>query len=182
MSAPKKPKTWMLTTGLAAFALGYVFLVFVPGQKSIVALRGELRAKQDKIIAADHVIAAIEQTDHQLNAAREFIRKFETNTPREDKLGEVYGQIFARAEESGTNITRLEPHRGSRFNTVGQAIVRVESESTFAQLFDFLNKLERLPAPLWVTEMEIETSREDSEKLRCQITLTVFADNRDSSG
>ena len=182
MSPPKQPKTWMYTSGLAACALGYAFFVFVPGQKSIIALRTELRAKQEKIIAADHVSTAINQTDQQINAARQFIHKFAASTPREDKLGDIFGQIFARADEAGASITRLEPQRGTRFNMVGQASVRIESQSTFSQLFDFLNKLERLPAPLWITELEIETSREGNETLRSQLTLTIFADNRDNSG
>ena len=62
----------LITLLLGAAALGYVFLVFLPVQKSIRQLHRELRSKQDFVAQAEQLNATIAETEERLQQATAF--------------------------------------------------------------------------------------------------------------
>ena len=61
----------------------------------------------------------------------------------------------------------------------------IESRGGFGELIAFIQKLEQLPAAVWVDDLHISAPAQKAGQegeLNCELTLAVFADNRDNSG
>ena len=65
--------------------------------------------------------------------------------------------------------------------SISQVPVVLTVEGSYQQIFALLRLLDEAPNPIWEKEVIIQAIREKSDALRCQISLTIFADNRDSS-
>jgi hypothetical protein len=65
--------------------------------------------------------------------------------------------------------------------SISQVPVVLTVEGGYRQVFALLQKLDETPNPIWEKEVIIQAMREKPGALRCQITLTIFADNRDNS-
>ena len=180
--ASKQNSTTLLLTSLvAAGAVAYVFLLFIPGQKAIGKIRAEHRQKQEAIVAAEKIILDAQGTNALLEKARDFKAKRNEITPTVDRIATVFATISNYTKLAGASIVRFDPQSPVRMASISQVPVVLTVEGGYQQIFSLLQKLDETPNPIWEKEVIIQANREKADSLRCQITLTIFADNRDSS-
>jgi hypothetical protein len=51
----------------------------------------------------------------------------------------------------------------------------MEVRGAFPEVFDFVRRLENLEAPIWVEELSLEPTSENSKVLQCELKMAVFA-------
>jgi len=66
-------------------------------------------------------------------------------------------------------------------NLLAQQNVTIQFHAPFSAVFDLLHRLEALPGTLWVRDLRLHASTEGSNKLRGELTLTIFVDRTDYS-
>jgi Tfp pilus assembly protein PilO len=177
----KKPRSWVLTIILAGSAIAYVAFVFLPGQRAIGEMRKQLHEKQEFIVQADRLTFAIQKAADDMQAALEFAEEWRSHAPSEGKLAATFGRITECAQTAGLAVQRFDPQPVVRLDSIWQAPVSLVAEGEFSQVFEFLGAIEALPSTVWIQNLRLENSGKVSGRLRCEMTLTVFADNRDFS-
>ena len=177
----KKPRSWVLTTILAASAVAYVAFVFLPGQRAIGEMRKQLHEKQQFIVQADRLTFAIQKAADDMQAALEFAEEWRSHAPSEAKLAATFGRITECAQTAGLSVHRFDPQPLVRLDSIWQAPVSMVAEGEFTQVFAFLGSIEAMPGTLWIQNLRMENGAKDGVRLRCEMTLIVFADNRDFS-
>jgi Tfp pilus assembly protein PilO len=181
MNRKKKPKTLLITCIAAAGALAYMFLVFIPGQKAIASVRAELRRKQDAITEADTLVLGMQQTQSLHEKVHTYKKNWTDSTPPVDRVATVFAAVSSYAKQSGVSVVRFEPQSPARMSALSQVPVTLVVDGEYSQIFDLLKRLDASPYPLWEKDLVIQGGRETPKILRCQVSLTIFADNRDKS-
>lgn len=177
----KKPRSWMVTAALSATAIAYVVFVFLPGQRAIGDMRKQLHEKQQFIVQADRLVFAIERASADLQSAHEYAEGWRAEAPSEAKLAAKLGQITQRAQQSGLTLGRFDPQPVVKLDAVWQAPITLVGEGDFQQICEFLRLVETMPGTVWVQNLRLDNGGKEDGPLRCEMTLTVFADNRDIS-
>lgn len=176
-----KPRSWIVTALLAAAAVAYVVFAFLPGQRAIGGMRKQLHEKQEYIVQADRLGFAIQKTTGDLEAAHEYAAAWQTAAPSEAKLASTFGGITQRAQAAGLALHRFDPQPIIKLDSVWQAPINLVGEGDFQQVFEFIRQVETMPGTLWIQTMRLECDPKAEGRVRCEMTVTVFADNRDFS-
>lgn len=175
---PRPIPSWLITGLMASCAVAYVYLVFLPGQRSIRKTRNQLRDRQTQLLQSDRLAVPIRLAEDQLAQIERIAQRWHESAPPAAELSLVYSQISEQARRAGVGIRRLEPGSPTRLATLEQCPLELTLEGEYAQFADFLERLERLPAPLWIRnlQMQLQQKGEAGETLRCELSLTIFAD------
>ena len=177
----KNNKSWIVTATLAGGALGYVFLVFLPGQHAIARLREELTAKQTFIIETDKITKSIVDAEKKLEDVDTYIKNWQEQSPAEADLAEWFGSVHQHVDESGVTVRRFEPEKIERLDDVWKMPLVVGVSGSFAQVAQMLARLEGMKGTVWLDEVTITPTKEGAKKLQVELTLALFADNQEDS-
>lgn len=180
-----KRRSLVITTVLAAAAVGYVVFIFLPKQKAIGELQAELIQKQEYILQAGQRTSALAKTQAELGEADVFVASWKEETTSSNKL---HGEIEDDAYAAEAVASLIDPQPTVEMETVSQEPVVIAIEGTFDEIFDFVANTEARPATIWMdgltvrqTDPEIVWGVFPVEKQRCEMTLLIFADKGDFS-
>lgn len=181
-----KRRSLIITTVLATAAVAYVVLIFLPKQKAISELQAELIEKQEYILRADQLISALQLTQLELDGASAFVTDWENTAPTKDTL---FGDIESDARAAGVAMPLFDPQTVVEMETVSQVPVVIAIEGSFSEIFDFVARLEARPNTIWMEGLAVQPTEPEMiwglfplERLRCEMTLLIFADKSDFSG
>jgi Tfp pilus assembly protein PilO len=184
-----KAKSVLITLVIASGAVAYSLLVFVPSQKALARLRHQLRDKQRQIVDSDRLISDIAQTEAQLKVAQDYARQWKQTAPSETRLADVYRKFAELAEVAGVEVNGIRPQSGERLKTISQYRVALDCSGPYANLFDFVHRIEESVVGLWIQQLEIDRPDPKLDLVRCKLQLIIFAenlasftDNREKSG
>jgi Tfp pilus assembly protein PilO len=175
---------WIITLPTLAVAAAYGYFVFLPKERSIAALRGEINAAEQFIEQVEALAPAIEATRQHLDKTRQYVDQWKQSAPTEDGLSEVFGRINRLAAESGITTTRFEPQPAVAYDTIQRLPVVVACVGSFDEICQFLQGLDRLTGTVWIERLRIQGSGESGESgedVDCELSLAVFTDNPDDS-
>jgi len=184
------PRNYMVTIALAAAALAYVFLVFLPAQASISQLRTEIQNKRQYIAEADRLVLSIDQTRQRLLAVQRFNASWKKDSPTAGQLSPVLAAISQAAADAGVTIVRLEPRPEDHYETVSRAEILLVCEGGFAPLTTFIHAIETHPCGLCISTMDLaggeaaKTHQPETNagaSMQASLNLAVFADKTGSS-
>ena len=190
-----KPKSLIATIIVAAMALAYVFLFFLPGQQAIGELRSQLTTKQQYISQSQRTKLAINEAERKLTLAQQFTRDFRSAASSEDDSESFIGTLTEAASLSGVSNLRLDPQVEVQMRTISRSTIHIECEGTFASIFEFIRSLESMPPVIWVSDINFEAAirtesgiskekrvdSKDGEISRVVVTLSTFADKAEIS-
>lgn len=185
-----KSRNWIITLLLSSAAVGYVFFVFLPGQKAIGDSRQELHDKQQYIIDADRLAHAMQQTGRDLQMAHEFTQSWQQNAPAEAELAQLLAKITHQADQAGAKIVKLDRKQVARLDAVWKVPVEVHCRGDFQQVFEFISLVEKLPENIWIDQLRVQQfaqgspsseATKNNKTVTAEVVLTIFADNRKDS-
>ena len=173
------PPGWLVTGGIASIAVAYLVFAFLPSQKAIGMLRGQLKEKQRQIEASGALTGALAESQRQLEATERIIKRWRQDAPSPSELTHAYAQFSESAHNANVRIVRLDPQPVKERGLVIEHGMTVSVEGDFEGIFRFLAGVESLSNTAWVRTMNIQKSGGMGEDLRCDLTLTIFGDFAD---
>jgi hypothetical protein len=176
---PGQPKTWLITGLLAAGAVAYVVFVFLPFQRTISGLQGQVQERHQQIMQAQSLAGTVAQARLRLAAAREVGQQWRADAPKQSQFITHFASLTRQAEEAGVAIDRLDPLPPVEMSLIAQQNVTMQFHAPFASVFDLLGRLEALPGTLWIRDLRLHANTETDSTLRGELTLTIFVDRAD---
>jgi len=173
--------SWIVTVPVAAVAVVYVVLFFLPGKRAIGELREKIQQHQECIDQATAVAAMLPAVQKELQKAEDYNTAWEKQAPAVGEAAALHGKINALALAVGAELTRLEPTPVVPYDKIQQIPLTVSCTGSFAQISGFLRSLEELPQTLWIDSLSLEKPEEAGEAVECELSLVVFADNPENS-
>lgn len=173
--------SWMVTVPMGAIALGFVLLVFLPGQRRTQALRDELKLKQDFILAAGKSAAQLHELHRELDETRRYNAHWRSRATSSARITALYGQIAQLAQDAGVTTTRFAPGAPTEIERLRRIPLDVVCHGSFAQIQTFLAGLEACPQSVWLNDLKLETNSEYGGSVRCELAVATFVDNSEES-
>jgi Tfp pilus assembly protein PilO len=179
LSTGKPQRTWLITGLVAAGSLAYVFLVFLPAQRSIQSLRSQIREREQQILHADTLVGPLHQATLRLASTREVSQQWKTAIPSQKQITEQYARLSVAAQEAGVAIERFDPQPPTEIQLLALHGVVVQFQGEFSQVFDFVRRVEAQPGTIWMPHFRVSGDGQTGNTLRGELTLTIFVDRAD---
>jgi Tfp pilus assembly protein PilO len=180
-STTGKPRTWLITALLAAVSVAYAVFIFLPIQRSIRALSADLQQKRQELVQAQSLARPIEQAKERLSETREVCLQWQEAAPTPASLAMHFASLTQHAEDAGVVIERFDPQLAAEMQVLSQHNVTLQFHGEFAKVFEFLSRLENLPATIWFRNLQLTQVQPGSATLQAELTLTIFVDRSDYS-
>ena len=181
MSRPENSKSLALTLVISGAAMAYAFLIFLPIQKSIASLRSELDSKRQFILEAGKLGTRVTELTAELEQAEQVVASWREHSPSEEEMATFVGQVSVLASQAGATPGRITPGEAITLASLRRHPAEIAVEGSFSQLGNFLAELESLPKTIWISDLSLQLSSEDTDALRGEISFSVFADNSGDS-
>jgi len=173
--------SWIVTVPLAAAAVAYLVVVFLPGRRAIATLQEEVTNKQEYVVQAAGVAKGLATTQQDLEKTFAYTANWKKHAPAEGERATLYGKIHELAKAAGTLTTRFDPKPVNSRSRIRDYPLTMGCAGTFAQIHELLRSLETLPVEIWVDTVLIKKGSEHGDSVVCEVNLVVFTDNPENS-
>ena len=178
MKLDPSKRNLLVTIALCGAVVAYVFLIFLPTQRSISELQLELAGHQSYIAQQQQSGATLVSLQEELNAARHFTDGWREAAPDVRRLARLNATISNCASVSSVQLIQLDPQPAEPMQKLARVPIALVCTGEFQQVFDFLRQIELLPHSIWVEEIVLTKPDDNVETVRCELALVVFADKR----
>jgi Tfp pilus assembly protein PilO len=172
-----RQSSWIVTLSLAAIAVAYVMLVWLPGHRAIKAMCDQVENKRAFIAQATGLSAALTGAQRELDVTEAAAARWEKAAPGRRDIPALYGKIDALAKNAHLTISRFDPQPFVAYERLQEIPINVSCTGTFAQIYEFLRAVEGLPPTIWVESMRLEKTAQNTKSVQCELNLVVFSDN-----
>jgi Tfp pilus assembly protein PilO len=173
--------SWIVTIPLAAAAVAYVTLSFLPDRRAIGEARRQIRQKQQYIVQSGGLATVLRSAEEELKKTQAYNAAWGQHAPVEAELSAVHGKIQELAKASGTTITRFDPEPAVRYEKISHFPIGVGCVGSLAEICGFLERLESLPTRIWVKDLLLKETGKDGNPILCELNLGIFANNLENS-
>jgi Tfp pilus assembly protein PilO len=180
MKGSIRRNSWIVTVPLAAAAVAYVTLSFLPERRATAEARQQIRQKQDYIVQAGGLAAVLRTAETELKRTRAYTAAWEQRAPAEGELSATYGKIHELAKAAGATVTRFDPEPAVHYETISQIPIKMGCVGSFAGICRFLEGVERLPLAIWEKEVAIKQNGQHEKDVSCELILAVFSNNSEN--
>ena len=178
---PQGPPGWLVTGGMASIALAYIFLAYFPSQKAMRTMRQQLEEKRNYILEADKKYAAAPNKRHELESARQYIKRWQADAPDPPQAARLQSQVSQKANLAGVRVVKLQAQQSKSRGLIAEYPLLVSVEGSFAGIFNFFRGVEELPQTVWLQDVKLLRPGELKGDLRCDLTLTILGDLAENS-
>lgn len=166
---------WIITLSISVGAVLYVWFVFRPGQAAIKEVRLEIESKRSQAINRMQYERQAQKAQQKLATSREFVSERNAKLVTAADVPRLYAEIAAAATRAGVETTRFAPDPLVTSAQLVRCPIHIGCEGSFAQIGALIQGLEKLPYNIWFENVTLDADEEKREKLRCEISLEVFA-------
>jgi Tfp pilus assembly protein PilO len=178
MNATFRASSWIVTPCLAAMAVAYLALTWLPSRRAIQQWRGQVQAEQQVVAGATELSAKLVAMQQELRQTEAVVAQWEKTAPGKRDIPAMFGQINALAKEAGLSISRFDPQPALIHEKLQEMPIAVVCSGAFADLFQFLRGIEGLPATMWVESIRLEKGVQNAKDVRCEVSLAIFSNNQ----
>ncbi len=160
----------------------FCFLFLGPQRRDLSTLLASARAMRSQLARGTGATAGLPRTAADVQRANDLLVDYRTRiTPTAD-VGSFVEEVSAVAARFGLRDRRIVPLIPEMRGSIMVLPIRISFESGFAESFNFLRNVERLPRAVRVTEFIVERLLEPSEEpvdgeggdLRTELTMRIF--------
>jgi len=173
----------LLAAGAAV--LLYVFAIYLPAEKSMRTMREEITSKTRTPAEAGNLAAQFALQQKALEETKAYVSNWQKQAPTPADLPQMLGEMSEMAQAAGVAVTRMEPEPAVHFAELSQSRVSMGCQGSFAEVFDFLRRLESLSHAVWIDNLQIEQAagnKGDASDVTCMVKLAIFTNKSESSG
>jgi|YNPMSStandDraft_1061717.scaffolds.fasta_scaffold00938_8 Tfp pilus assembly protein PilO len=175
-----RTNVWIL--GMILLGLGaYGYFILRPQYVRVKKLKEELQQLHQRVDQVGDVLAGIQNVQKELDKANGYVQVWQSEAPHPEELAPLFGQITQLAKQSGLTPTRFSPGSKTSYDRVVKIPLIVVCQGSFAQIHEFLYRLESLPHIVWIDHVAIEKATQPAEILQCEIHLVIFTGNPEIS-
>jgi Tfp pilus assembly protein PilO len=169
--------SWLATFALAAAAVAYMLLLFVPNMKSIRGTLAEIETKQSYILAAQQSLHVAERLRGDVASTDQYVVKQREQLLDPNGLPALYSEISRIAKDHALRTTKFEPKPAVGYDSFEKIAIGLGVSGSFADIHAAIGDLEDLKQQIWVDDVGMHGSREAGKSVECEMTLVVFVDN-----
>lgn len=169
----------LATIGAVIFV--FLGLVFRPLRKSATFHREEVANKRMEITKTMELIPKFTELKTERERVQEYIDTQAVLLPKSAEIARVLGSITTIAAESNIRILDFTPQPRRAHKAIGQTKLSLKASGQFAQIHEFVNRLEQLAPAIWIRTLTLNRI-EDGAAVSTEISLVIFSSEIDIAG
>jgi Tfp pilus assembly protein PilO len=173
--------SWWITVPLAGVMVAYIFLLFLPGWKSVEECRRQIVAKKEYISQGSGLAAALQACQQELDKAQAYNAQQRQRAPQASQLPQVFEKITDQAKLAGAATTLFNPEPVDKHELLWRVPLGMRLSGTSGQIYEFLRRLDEMTAPIWVDRLRMAVSSKNGEAMQAEVSMVVFVDNSENS-
>jgi Tfp pilus assembly protein PilO len=177
----RTPPSWLVTGAVATLAVLYTLFIFLPAQRKATTLKLKKYELMQYVANRQKTNEKIEQALQRQTQVEQVSLAWRQHAPDANEVGRMLSGLTLQARQAGVTLQRFDPQPQVPLQTISQQPIAVAIEGDFAQIFDFLHRLESMPHRVWISNLTLSSSSEDAQTLRAEMTLTIFVDLAENS-
>ncbi len=177
MSSAFRQSSWIVTLSLAAIAVVYMTIVWMPGRKAILEMQSQIDAKRTFLTQSTTQSAALLGIQKELDRTKTVVTQWENAAPKKKNLAKLFGTIDSLAKDAHLAVSRFDPQPFVLHEKLREIPLAIKCSGSFAEIFNFIRQVESLPVALWVDSLRIERPSQDGKNTECEVSLVVFSNN-----
>jgi Tfp pilus assembly protein PilO len=181
MKSGLKQSHWIIIALLAAVAVAYALLIFVPQRAAIAEIRTELANKRQYVAQGGVLDARLKAVQQELDATNAYNAKSRAAAPTNKGLSSLFERISELVKSTGATTTRFDPEPAVPHEKITQITLSIGLTGSFPQILAFLSSLERLSPRVWVESVRLDAPPKDSEPMKGELSVAIFINNSDDS-
>jgi type IV pilus assembly protein PilO len=178
-AAPKS--SWAYTVPLGGLAAAYIFLMFLPGWKTVDQLRAELKSKNDYIAQRVNLAIRTASTRADFQKTQAYIADCTPTVPTAEELPSVFERITELAKSSGVSTILFDPQPVDKHAKLSRVPVVMNVAGQSSQIQAFLYAVESLPLRIWIDSVRIHKDGQHGNSVGCELSLAIFTGNSEDS-
>jgi len=159
----------------------YAITVFLPNRRNAMALQQQLQTDRAFIAQTADLSDAIANVRKEIEQIENYTTKWREKTPRKSEIPRLFAKLDYLAARAGVSTVRLDPLPVIEHESLRQVPVTLAVTGSFTQVFSLLNGIETLSEPIWIDDVKMEATREDTDSVECQLKLVMFASKSEDS-
>ena len=179
-AAPPVKRTWLFALAVTGGVCAYILGLFLPGHRATAELRHQFETQRKFVEDCARLESEVNKQQQRLDQTEDFTHKWREEAPTEAHLANVFVDITRHGGEAGVEVVRFEPQPPERMKLLKRIPLEIACEGDYRQVFDFIARLESLPADCWIEALQIDPLA-GSQRLRCELRLVLFADRPNDS-
>lgn len=173
--------SWLITIGLVAVSIGYLYFVFMPARRGIEKLQMELSQKRAYLAQEPGLKISLASAESDIALIQKYVDDWRSKSPVAGELSGTFGAIHRLVKQAGVEVEKFDPENVTNLETVRKIPIRLTATGSFSQMHALLRGLEQMPACPWVESLRIERGKDAEAPLRGEVTLVIFAANPEIS-
>ena len=172
---------WLVTGVLGGLSVAFVFLIFLPAQRSISETNRCIEAKQAEILAASKAEVQIQQVASRVQKAKKYLEEWHQAAKT---ANDVLDDITIAITDAGATVERFQPEPGDNYATLATTTVNLEVSGTTAQILNLLGDVEAMPQTVWISHFSLapkESFADTDETVVAELRLIIFTGRVDNS-
>jgi Tfp pilus assembly protein PilO len=166
----------------------YTLFVFLPVQHKTAAFKSKKYELMQYVANRSKTNEKIAQARQRQAQIEQVSAVWRQNAPDSTEIGRTLSNITQQARQSGVTLQRFDPEPQVRLQAIAQQPISVALEGDFAQVFQFLHRVETLPHRVWISNLTLSPGTaadpsvgQTAQTLRVEMTLTIFLDLDENS-
>ena len=165
--------------GLALLAAAFVFVVYLPSQKTERAVRAEIAQAERSIGDIPLHVAELESLNREIAQRVAYLESTRQLVPHDSDMHTILSQIASLADESGLTVTRLEPLAAVSYATYDVLPFRVSLSGRFQGVLSLLRGLEA-PRRLFTTDdLALRQISKDGDVIEVDVNFSAYVKHAD---
>lgn len=181
MYANIRRSSWIVTPCLAAIAVVYLALTWLPSRRAIQQWRAQVQAEQQAVAQATDSSARLVALQNELHQTEVVTAQWEKAAPGRRDIPALFAEINALAKDAGLSVSRFDPQPILVYEKLQEIPITVVCSGEFSDLFQFLRGIEGLSVTTWVEAIRLEKTAQNAKDVRCELNLAVFTNNQQIS-
>lgn len=174
VNAPKPQKIALGVFGLVIIGAASYFLLLSPLDTRLVQLRAQNASLGDEVVKARAMVADIQKTRREMAELEAKIAVLKDRLPSEREMPTLYRSLNDAGALAGLGVALFQPRQPQTKDYYVEIPITVNTEGSYHQLGEFLERLARLPRVVTVREMKLASTNRPGRAVRAELTLATY--------
>ena len=178
--ASRKSRQLFLTAGYAVLFTAFVAFAALPYARGMAAARSDITRFQQEIASRQDKAHQLDVIQRRLQMVDLQTRNFDRLVPANQNIGPFLDELTQEQRNAGMRDTSVSELQATPLGKSQRQPIEVHGRGTFAQLHEFLVRLENLGRMSSVGKLSIEADADMDGNVTAQLTLFIYNTNAKS--
>lgn len=170
----KKQITFLFIIAIIAIISGYIYLIFLPGEREIARLTSDQKNKEIQLSKAVLLARNQERLVKEIAELEDRVEQVKKELPKEKEIPQLLQRIDSTGRETNIDFLFFKPRPVVSKEFYGEVPIDLSVKGTFHDLGRFLNTIAGFPRLINMSRLKINSMNENDGKVTIKADMIAM--------